>query len=84
MSNFSSPGLSLDSAVFTRHPMKHGFDAPFVASAGASITYRMRAKANPGPGVVLWVVRGSPDFAGASAPAPIQPGTAVVDASWTS
>ncbi len=84
MSNFSSPGLALDSAAYARRAMKRGFDPPFVASAGASITYRMRAKANPGPGVVLWVVKGSPDFAGASAPSPIQPGSAVVDASWTS
>ena len=69
MSDFSSPGVDLSGS---------GFDPRHVSP----VNLRMRALANPGPGFVVWIVKGRADFAGASAPAPIQAGTAVVEASW--
>ncbi|KKL59996.1 hypothetical protein LCGC14_2209780, partial [marine sediment metagenome] len=44
---------------------------------GPTLSYKMRALQDPGPGYETWVVTGNPDFAGASAGGPIQAGTAV-------
>lgn len=51
---------------------------------GAIISYKMRALADPGPGFVVWVTVGEPDFAGTNAPAAIQGGTAIVADTWLS
>lgn len=51
---------------------------------GAIFNFKMRALQDPGPGFETWVVTGSPDFAGTSAPGPIQAGTAIVADTWTS
>lgn len=48
------------------------------------LRFKMRALADPGPGYVVWVVQGAPDFVGAQAPGAIQPGTAVVADTWES
>lgn len=53
-------------------------------SASTTFAFKMRARANPGPGYVTWVVFTDPDFAGAQAPAAIIPGTVVVSDSWES
>lgn len=49
---------------------------------GAIPYFRMRALASPGPGYVHWTVAVNPDPTGAQAPAPIQPGTAVIASTW--
>jgi len=49
---------------------------------GIILSFKMRAIANPGPGYEVWVVTGTPDYAGTSAPGPIQPGTAVIADQW--
>ncbi len=54
----------------------------FPSGSSAVEYFKMRALASPGPGYVTWVVSGTPDFAGAQAPASIQPGTAVVSDYW--
>lgn len=54
----------------------------FPSGSSAVEFFKMRALASPGPGYVTWVVSGAPDFAGAQAPAAIQPGTVVVSDYW--
>lgn len=54
----------------------------FPSGSSAVEKFKMRALASPGPGYVSWVVSDAPDFAGAQAPASIQPGTAVVSDYW--
>ena len=52
------------------------------AGGGITLSFKMRALQDPGPGYEVWVVTGSPDFAGASAGGPIQPGTAIIADQW--
>lgn len=53
-------------------------------TAGGSIFFfKMRADASPGPGYVVWVVTGEPDFAGTFAPSPIVPGSVIHVSTWT-
>ena len=47
------------------------------------IFFKMRARANPGPAYLTWIVQSTPDFLGVSAPGPIFPGTAVISDTWT-
>lgn len=49
---------------------------------GDTTYFKMRALANPGPGYVTWTVTTTPDFSGGQAPAPIQPGSAIVADTW--
>ncbi|KKN70829.1 hypothetical protein LCGC14_0427210 [marine sediment metagenome] len=52
------------------------------AEAATTFNFRMRAKADPGPGYVHWNTTGTPDFAGTGAGSAIQAGTVVVVAEW--
>lgn len=73
-------GLSVGARSDTlRSPIGGG---GFPSGSSAVEYFKMRALASPGPGYVTWVVSGAPDFAGAQAPASIQPGTAVVSDYW--
>jgi hypothetical protein len=52
------------------------------AGGGVTLFFKMRAEQDPGPGYEVWVVSGTPDFAGSGAGGPIIPGTAVVVSEW--
>ena len=49
---------------------------------GSVTYYKMRGVSDPGPGYVSWVVATTPDFAGASAPDPVQVSTIVIVAEF--
>lgn len=59
-----------------------GYSPDAFPNEGATVHYRMRALADPGPGYVHWNSVGSPDFAGSGAGDPIQAGTVVQVGSW--
>jgi hypothetical protein len=65
------------------HQLVSFFGLMFIPPTPVSTkSFKMRALASPGPGYVTWVVPTTPDFAGAHAPSPIQPGTAIITDSW--
>ena len=71
--------------VEARNPQKPMIEtAPSGGGGGGGATtyYKMRGVSNPGPGYVSWVVATTPDFAGASAPDPVQVSTIVIVAEF--
>lgn len=79
----------IESSVNMRNPVRgRSARVPLTGSVnlgggGAQVTkFKMRATASPGGGPITWIVTGTPDFAGASAPGAIVPTTAVVAAQW--
>jgi hypothetical protein len=67
----------------SRDPQKAVADVSGSGGGGGATTYyKMRGVSDPAPGYVSWVVATTPDFAGASAPDPVQVSTIVIVAEF--